>query len=635
MKKIKKRAKEVNIEDIFLDRAIKEREEEIQDMKIEVPLQRTNFFILIFLLFIVFGTFLFVTFSLQKKQEEYNNLAEQNKYVSLKYSSERGIIYDKNMIPLVENEASFDLYFNQDGSFDKVTQIFQDVSFSTSTETWILIKENLSHREVILFETKKADLPFLQIKKRILRRYESEGCLSHVLGYLGKITKEEFLNLRDYEFNDYIGKTGIENYYETILKEKKGTILIERTASGKEISRHMTGVAQSGDSITLSLDIEFQKQIEKSLLKVLEEVDSDTGSVIALNPSNGEILALVSYPAYDNNLFSKGISVEDWQELNQDSRNPQLNRVIGGVYPTGSAIKPVIGLAALEEGVIKEDTSIFCPKELCIENQYDSEIAECFPDWEYHGWSDIKRAIAESVNPFFYIIGGGYKAPKNSSKFFNPNLPRNFIGLGAVKIAKHLIKLGFSEKTGIDLPGEVEGRVPTPEWKEEYFSTALSQKWYLGDTYNLSIGQGYFLSTPLQLAVAFSGIVNNGIIYKPHFLKSIIRDEITQDNEAVILKENIANEETLNIIKQGMRQTVTSGSAVRLNSLSVTAGAKTGTAQVYSKSDIYHNWIVVFAPYENPEIVIVVLIEKVKGLKLAAQKVAQEVLEWYFTKIDL
>ncbi|GAI36964.1 unnamed protein product, partial [marine sediment metagenome] len=257
----------------------------------------------------------------------------------------------------------------------------------------------------------------------------------------------------------------------------------------------------------------------------------------------------------------------------------------------GSTIKPLIGIAALEEEIIKEETTFFCPLELCLEHKYTKEL-KCYSDWKFHGLTSIEKAIAESVNPFFYIIGGGYEAPKSA----DPRLVEYFEGLGSRKIAQWLRKFNLGEKTGIDLPGEVTGRVPDPEWKENYFSDRprAQQIWYLGDTYNLAIGQGYILVSPLQVAVAFQSIANQGKIFKPRLVKkNLFSDE---EKEIEILKETSINPESIEIVREGMRRAVASpsGSAFFLNDLPVKVAVKTGTAQTSIK-DVYHNWITLFA----------------------------------------
>jgi len=635
--------REIELEEIFLDKLLKEREKErgVSQKKLETPLERINFIILFLFGVFLFALLLFFTFRLQIiEKEKYTTQALGNKFITLHLTSERGIIYDRNLRPLVVNEVSFDLWFSKfELPQDKKEEVLNEVAriieedievlkeaIEKNEDEKILLKKDLNHQQLILFETKKEGLPGFEIKKRILRNYENLLSLSHILGYLGEISSQQLRQLPDYEVGDYVGKEGVERTYEQVLRERKGKIQIEQDAQGKEISREIVEYPQSGDSLVLSLDFSLQEKVEEALKDVLQEIGAEKGVVVALNPQNGEVLASVSWPSFNNNLFARGITFEELQKLNEDERNPQLNRAIGGVYPTGSTIKPLIATAALEEGIVKETTEIFCPLELCLVNIYSGE-GDCFPDWTFHGWTNIKKAIAESVNPFFYTIGGGYIAPPSSSEFYDSRLPLKFDGLGVTKIAKYLRLFGLGGTTGVDLPGEVKGRVPDPAWKEKYFADKprAEQIWYLGDTYNLSIGQGYLLATPLQMATAFQAIANNGKIFKP---------KIAKESAPELVKENFISQETLRIVKQGMRQAVTSpsGSAFSLSALPVAAAAKTGTAQIYPKKEIYHNWIAVFAPYENPEILLTIVIEKVEGARIAAQAVAQQILEWYFTQ---
>lgn len=652
---ITRRSQEINIEDIFLDKLANSdsSQVEISKRKLEVPLKRVNFFCLLLFGIFVFGVLAAVTFRLQVYgKEKYTALAEQNKFINFSLTSERGVIYDRNNNQLVYNEASFDLWLSKSELPQDDDRILREVAFiinqpiqeltahiATSTANTVLIKKDLGHRTLILLETKTEELPGFIVKKRILRHYEELSSLGHIIGYLGKMTSEEFKNLeqKGYEFGDSVGKDGVERMYEQALKEKKGQVQVERTAQGAVLSQRVVEYPKSGNSLVLALDIDLQKKVEAVLQNTLKETGSKKGAVIILDPNNGEVLSSVSLPGFDNNLFSGGISVEDFKALNENPNKPQLNRVTSGYYPAGSTIKPFIALAALSEGLITENTSIYAPLELCIPHKYTQE-GECFRDHSFHGWTDVKRAIAESVNPFFYIIGGGYTRPPYSSEFYDSRLPKSFEGLGVRRIKEYLNLFGFGVLSNIDLPSEVKGRVPTPEWKENYFTTAEAQKWYLGDTYNLSIGQGYLLTTPLQMAVGISAIANNGRLVEPRIVKEIVNPQ-TQEKQQISginSKEVAVDKDLLSIIRQGMRRTVSSGagSARRLNDLSVKVAAKTGTAQIYPTKEIYHNWIAVFAPYENPEIVMVVLIEEVEGLRVAAQTTAKEILQYYFNEED-
>ncbi len=650
-KKIRRYGKEIDIEEIFLDKLAKTREEDAYttSIKLEVPLKRVNFMFLMALVFLVFLLFFGFVFYFQIiKNKEYSDQAQKNNSLVAHFSAQRGIIYDRNMKQLVKNEATFDLYLNIDQLPASTTP---EVALETLYEllNWkpvegstdlslknILVKEGLSQMDLVLLETKKNQMPFLETKKHIVRHYETDACLGHVLGYLGKISQDEYISLEDsYDFSDYIGRAGIEKVYESILKEKKGAIQIDRDALGNELSQKIISQPSSGDHLVLSLDLGLQQKAVTVLSQALADIRGSKGVVIALDPQNGEVLAFVSMPCFDNNLFAFGITQDDLNKLNENKSNPLLNRATSGLYPTGSTIKPFMASAGLEEGIITPKTTLYCPATLCVESQFIKGEATCFPDNKYHGWTNVKRAIAESVNPFFYMIGGGYQSPGQNSKFYVSEMPKNFIGLGILRVKEYLNLFGFGEKTGIDLPSEQEGRVPDPAWKQDYFKTALEQKWYLGDTYNLSIGQGYLLATPLQLANGYAAIANGGKLIQPHLAKSFLSSTSTLATDFVpkITRENFISISTLEVVRSGMRQTVTSpaGNAFSLNSLPVAVAAKTGTAQSYGKAEIYNNWIGAFAPYDKPEIVLIVMIEEVPGLRGSAQQTAKSILNWYFS----
>ena len=653
--------KEVEIEDVFLDRLAQKREKEnlISSKRLETPLDKKAFFGLLVAGFFIFCLLTGFTFYLQiQGKEKYESLAQQNRFVNSNIAATRGVIYDRNKIPLVENESSFDLWLKKSAlPGDREEYIIGEVALSlkkspdiikeqirSANQDDILIEKNLNHEQLVLLSVKEQEITGFRSRKNIVRHYQEPQSLSHILGYLGKISPDDLtsLDLADYNLQDYIGKSGVEKTYEKILKENKGLVNIQRTAQGKIVSQEIVEYPSSGNSLVLSLDLALQKKAEQILSSMIKESGSkkEAGVVIIMDYSNGEIMAMVSLPTFDNNLFSGGISQDDFQKILEKKNNPQFNRSIAGLYPTGSTAKPFVGLGALEEGLISEQTTIYCPENLCVAHQFDDK-ADCYPDWKYHGPANITRAIAESVNPFFYIIGGGYTAPKRASSFYNERLPKKFEGLGALRIAQYLSLFGFGKETGIDLPSELAGRVPTPEWKQNYFKTPASQKWYLGDSYNLSIGQGYFLATPLQVAQAFGAIANNGKMFRPKLGKEIITpDGKTQEIPSVLIKESFVSSSSLAIMRAAMKETVVSpvGSAHILNSLPVSVAAKTGTAQIYPNKDIFHNWVAAFTPFAQAEIkneknrplVIVVLIEEVPGLSRIAVRAAYDILEWYY-----
>ena len=625
----KKKKSEIDFEEVFLDSwLLKHKDEEVFE-KLESPLEKRIFYLAIIFIFLLVGTLWFFCFKYQIVEgERYAALAEKNKFSILKFGAERGIIYDRNLKQLVYNKTTFDLIFDpsklpkDNKEKEKILMEVSNFLEEKFTEDFPKTIKNLKPEFLIYYEVNKEHLKGFEIKENKIREYEPLLSLSHNLGYLG---------FSD-DGNEMVGKEGVERIYNDILKEEKGEIEIERDVFGNELSRKIRHYPQSGKSLILSIDYELQKKAEESLTKILELTGSKAGSVVALDPRSGEILALVSWPSYNNNLFAKGISQNEFKKILEEPLKPLFNRAISGGYSIGSTIKPFLALAALNEKIISQNTVFFCPFELCLKNKYTGE-KECFLDWKFHGYTDVKKAIAESVNPFFYLIGGGY----TSSDFSDPRLPREFNGLGIEKIKKYLGFFGFGEKTEVDLAGETLGRVPDPEWKDNYFKTPILKKWYLGDTYNISIGQGYFLASPLQVAVAYQAIANGGEIFKPKIIKEIIypdgkREKVEPEIKKEILEEGKIDEKYLEIVREGMRQAVSSpaGSSFILNDLPVSVAAKTGTAET-PKPGYYHAWVSAFAPYENPEILLVITVENVFGLKVASLNIAKEIFQWYFS----
>jgi len=618
---------EIETHEIFLDSFLQKKEKnlEISERKFEVPFSKKSLFNLYIFLLILILLFSARTFQLQIIHgKDFTIQAQENKLRYYQIKAIRGVIYDKNMKQLVFNQQSFDLICQKNElpiDESKLEKVLKNVSeiieidvenlkkeIEENQDWEILISENLDQQRLIQLETKIASKEILgfQIKNDIKRNYVDGSSFAHLIGYVGKGSK--------------IGEAGLEKSYDGILKEEPGFIEIEKDVHGNKISQKIVSFPEPGKNLVLSLDFNLQKKIEESLKKSLENVRAKKGAGVALNPKTGEVLALVSLPSFDNNKLSQGISLEDWQKLKTNPLDPLFNKAISGIgYPMGSTIKPLIGIAALEENIINKNTTINCLGKISVQDKWDPEIFHDFLDWKIHEKTDIYKAIAESCNVFFYIVGGGYK---------------DFRGLGPTKIKSWLETFGWSKKTGIDLPEEGKGFLPTPEWKKE----ELKEIWYDGDTYHLSIGQGYISATPLQVAASFVPIANKGKFLKPKIAKEIIDTEknLIEKIEPEILKEDFIKEKNLEIIRQGMREAVTYGSAVNwLNSLPVKAAAKTGTAQTgkkdkIDKKDYLDSWITVFAPFDEPEIVLTLMVEDVKEGQVAVLPVAKEVLEWYF-----
>ena len=611
-KRIKRAGKEIEPEEILWD-ALAQKKEDIFEKKIEIPLRKWPLKLILFLfslllVFVTIRVFQFQYFNYDK----YSALAEKNKFVSTSLKAERGVIYDRNFSQLVFNRPSFNLVFkksdflgaDKDKVLKKIAWILgsdkSDIeSLIESPEQEVVIARDLSYKQLILFESSSKQLQGFKIQNASVRYYQDGEVFSHVIGYHRQTGQD----------------AALEASYNKELSSKPGEIRYERDVYGNIISQELVSEAQSGNSLVLWLDSALQKKLYEVFSEEIKKVGATRASAVALDPKTGGVLAMVSLPSYDNNLFSQGISQKNWQILSQDKNMPFLNRVIGGRYPTGSTIKPLIASAALHEGIITKNTTINCKGEIVIENPWFEDQPYIFKDFRAHGITDVYKAIAESCNVFFYTVGGGYK---------------DFKGLGPDLIKYYLSLFGWNEKLGIDLPGEIAGFIPDKDWKKANFKSPESV-WMPGDTYNLSIGQGYLLATPLEVVSSFASLINGGKLLKPQLVHQIIdkNKQIVEEFEPQVIREDFIDEKNLAIVKKGMKGTVDYGSAVILNSLPVEAGAKTGTAEI-GKDDYYHSWITVFAPYDDPEIVITLIVEGAYGMHKAVAPTALQVLDWYF-----
>ena len=415
----------------------------------------------------------------------------------------------------------------------------------------------------------------------------------------------------------------------------RGTNGGERTevdATGKPIRVLANRNPVAGDSVVLSID----DGLEQHLAEAIQEQMTASGAIraagVAVNPTNGQVLALVSLPSYDNNLFATGISQSDYNNLLSNPGQPLFNKAVSGVYPTGSIIKPLGASAALQSGIINESTTIDDTGKIVVPNQYDPSNPSIFYGWERTsglGPVNVIQALAQSSDIFFYEVMGGFT---NFTHF-----------LGVDKLTDFYSKFGLGTKTGIDLPGEAAGRVPTPAWKKAF----SGQPWYTGDTYNISVGQGDILASPLQMVMAIATIANGGTLYQPHLLSQIkdTNGNVLKSVEATVIRQNFISPDNLNIVKQGMMAAVTEPQGTACCKIAaqvpVSVAAKTGTAEtvthdtgvsadLQSKPDA---WFEAFAPATGtPKIAIVILLEHAgEGADFAAPA-ARETLAWYFTQ---
>lgn len=606
--------------------------------ELQLPVSETRFLgkyigekklhILLIACIVFFGILLGRSFQLQiVRGAYYAQLADTNRIRITPLPAPRGLIFDSAQRQLVSNIPIFDarvtpvelplLEVDRSatiGAIARITGVDEyDIRDRLSTyprnyKYPITIAENVPYEQALLMTISSAEVPALTIETRHRREYVDTS-FSHLLGYEGKITQEELrVNTnRHYLFTDRIGKTGLESYYEQSLRGSYGFVESEVNARGEVEKVLARQEPINGTNLILSIDSVVQDKIHDILQSHLRRRGLSRASVVMLDPRNGEVRALVSLPDYDNNLFARGITSAEYTSLIENPHKPLFDRSIRGEYPSGSTIKPVVAAAALQEGIISDRTTIQSSGGIWIQGRW------FFPDWATggHGPTNVYRAIAWSVNTFFYMIGGGYG---------------DFVGLGLDALIRHYTRAGLGAPTGIDLPGEARGLVPTAEWKQR----VMGEEWYIGDTYHIAIGQGHLLATPIQIANFTSIFANGGTLYQPHLVTSLQKPNGTLEKiSPTSTRDGVFDPAFIRIVRTGMRQTVTNGSAQLLNTLPVTSAGKTGTAQ-WSSSKQTHAWYVGFAPYEQPEVSFVILVEEGGEGSQTAVPIARDILEWYF-----
>jgi penicillin-binding protein 2 len=594
------------------------------------------------------------------RTEDYRILADANRFRLVSIQAPRGVVYDRQGRLLVRNVPRYTISIipaalPEDEQFkaavlSRLSQLLEiPVSSRVATTGGVdtqpgieeMLEENASSpyaavpikRDVdkqvaFLIEEEHLHLPGALVEVTPRRQYSTGAVTSHVLGYVGRIPAESadlYLSQpgNDYAINDAVGLMGVEATYEAALRGRKGMKHIEVDAFEREASVLAIDPPQSGNNLLLTLDLELQQAAEAALREGMRRVSSTAGVVIAMDPQSGEILALVSLPSYDNNLFAAGISTQDYQQLSDDLEHPLVNHAISGQYPPGSTFKIIPAAAALETGVINQGTRLGCDGKLLLPNRYfpndieKAQIFKCWYEWG-HGHLNILDAIALSCDIYFYQVGGGFE---------------EFVGLGMDRLSEYARALGLGEPTGIALPGESAGLIPDDQWKRVNYG----QSWVTGDTYNAVIGQGFVLVTPLQLLNATAAIANGGTLYRPQVVKHIVDSEgyVIQGFVPEVLREIPVSVQNVDIVRQGMRAAVTNGTAHRVNLEEVAVAGKTGTAEYPGPRDEEgnlptHAWFTAFAPYEQPEIALVVFVSGGhEGAKVAVP-IAARILRTYF-----
>lgn len=556
-------------------------------------------------------------------------IAQSNAQRIYKIGPSRGEIYDRNGTVLATSTKAFNLIANPtrfngeqevvDGAQELYRAYPAGPSLTTITEKLIQgYRRNLGH--IVLFKNldsgtvagmsetiERHDAFYLQ--ETSIRYYPYAEEFAHIVGYAGAVSEEELAAVPDYARSDQVGKQGIEYYFEQDLRGLDGLFVKFVGIHGGVEEEKLLREPNKGASATLTVDERLQRIAHEELSQGMAELGITSGAVVALDPRDGAVRALVSMPDFNPNAFSRGLTQDEAAQYFTTSNRPLFNRATMGTYPSGSTIKPIIAIAALEENVISPLRSMVTNGFIRVTSVFDPSVSWTFLDWKNHGVVDMRRAIAVSSNVYFYTIGGGYQGQD---------------GLGIDRMATWLTKFNWGKKLGILFDAESSGLVPNPEWKKE----TIGEDWYIGDTYNTSIGQGNILATPLQIAASISAIANNGTLYTPYAVSRLERpDGTTKLFFPDAITQGIASAESLRVAREGMRDAVNEGSSQILKSLPITFAGKTGTAEIGDGEN--HGMFVGFGPYENPEITIVVLLERGEGSTNAVY-VARDILQRYY-----
>ncbi|MFN7088286.1 MAG: penicillin-binding protein 2 [Candidatus Paceibacteria bacterium] len=640
---VKYKKTSIEPEEIFLDSAAKSSKEPLERLEVSVP----ALYIRIALFFAI-GALLLIgllTFNHQiVKGKTWQKLAEDNRLRLLFSEAPRGLIFDRYGKLLAENKMIFDVSIvsldlpKEDELLKKEAKILAESLNLKDQPIYLKLKalsENpiaeakilfpaISRDLALLLKAKENELPGIIVSGRFQRKYSGGPALSHVIGYTGRVSSQELKTNPALKPDDKIGRTGIEAFYDDVLRGKRGEVRYEIDSRLEVVQKYEESGYQPGKNIKLTIDSEFQKYLYQ-IMSIFVGARYGGGAAVAMDPQTGEILALVSVPSYDNNLFSEGISKQDFERLINSPQKPLFNRAISGEYSSGSTIKPFIAAAALGEKIIDPKKEIpDVEGRLIVPNPYDPSRPSIYRDWTVHGMVDMRRAIAESCNVYFYILGGGFRG--NIGDIFVDQA-----GLGIERIKKYLLDFGWGKALGIDLPGEKSGLIPDPAWKKE--SRKSDPTWRIGDTYITSIGQGDILVTPLQLTVSTAIFANGGKLLKPYLLEQIAEPDghnIVYNGATTILRSFEFLQEELRVIKEGMRLSVAAGSSRRLADLPFEVAGKTGSVQVSSNLEKTNAIFVSFMPYKDPKLVLTILVEGGGEGGATAVPLAREALTWYW-----
>lgn len=554
---------EIDPEDVFLDsQNLSDFNLDQMEGQLERPLGKHIFYIALVFSSIVIGMFSYRLFTMQVIQgEDYRDKADNNRLKKIPLFALRGTIADRNGELLAWNSL----------------RVERGTSTASSTES------------VPAFD----DIP--------KRMYTDVSGFSHILGYVSYPKRDQSgLFWQD----NYIGKDGVEKEYQTRLSGVKGERIIEVTATGEVESQNVVVYPSHGENITLTIDKGVQEKLYERMEALAKKASFTGGAGVIMDVHTGEILALTSYPEYNNNILTNAVTKEEKKQVASDlldKRGKFINRAVSGLFTPGSTVKPFFAYAALVEGVITPEQNIYSSGQIVIKNKYDGPDT-VFKDWKAHGYIDMRGAIAESSDEYFYQIGGGYQEQK---------------GLGIVRLNKYANMFGFASTTGIDLPGEDYGVVPSPEWKKKVFG----EDWLLGNTYHSSIGQYGFQMTPLELVRGVASIANGGYLVTPH---------VFSQGKTASTSLHL-DPKKLQVIQEGMHLAVhgEKGISRALDILGVDVAAKSGTAELGVSKQLVNSWISGYFPYDAPKYAFVIIMEKGdRHNPFGAVFAARETFEW-------
>lgn len=590
----------------------------------------------------------------------YVSQAEAQQYSIIPLTPQRGVIFDRNGVQLVRNVPAYDIVVTpgelpEDREQERAVLLRLSTMIDMPYETLLAkiapgrgrpytpltVARNVPREKALLVAQESGvTLPGVTVKTVARRSYPSGPLTAQILGYMGPISEQEAEAYKalGYDPNtDLVGKVGIEAVAESSLRGVPGRKVVEADVLGRELRVLDVVEPVTGDNVYLTLDLALQQKAQEALQQTLDALGGNRrGAVVVLDPRTGEVLALVSLPTYDNNLFARGITAKEYQELLDNVHNPLLNHAIFDAVPPGSTFKIVTASAALQEGVIAAWQELYCPGTIKLPNKFapnDPGLAQTFYCWNRagHGWVNVYQALAQSCDIYFYKVGGGFEEAKLK-------------GLGVQRLTAYARQFGLGEVTGIDLYGESAGLVPDDRWKRLVYQ----ETWSTGDTYNLSIGQGFLTTTPIQMANVVSVIANGGTLYRPQLIHHVVDAEgnLIRSFQPEVIRKVELSPEVIATVRTGLELAVSEGTAWRTRFPDIRVAGKTGSAEYCDDLAIKaklcpvgpgqtlptHAWFVGYAPAEAPELAIAVWVYNGGEGSSVAVPIAKQVFEFYFQR---